>query len=128
MAQMRTGELSGGMRQRLGVALLLLATHPFFCSTSPALALIPAGENDCRETALRGGAREDDFGHDASDRGMERRRRSLPVLPRRNIERELDPKSLPYDFSETNSATKEPEVMPIRKELIPGEQQLSIIC
>ncbi len=127
-ARVRTEKLSGGMRQLLGVAFLLLADAPVLLLDEPGLSLDP-GWRKWLQQKLRFEAERGKTilvtthliaeWNDVADRCL--------LCRDGIIERELDPKSLPDDFSEMNSATEGPEVTPIRKELIPSERQLSII-
>ena len=79
------------------------------------------------KATLRSRARENGFGHDSFDRGVERRRDRCLLCRDGTIERELDPTNLPDDFSEITAATQEPELTRIPEELIPSEQHISII-
>ena len=127
-ARVRTEKLSGGMRQLLGVAFLLLADAPVLLLDEPGLSLDP-GWRKWLQQKLRFEAQRGKTilvtthliaeWNDVADRCL--------LCHDGIIERELDPKSLPDDFSEMNSATEGPEVTPIRKELISNEPQLSII-
>jgi len=127
-ARVRTEKLSGGMRQLLGVAFLLLADAPVLLLDEPGLSLDP-GWRKWLQQKLRFEAQRGKTilvtthliaeWNDVADRCL--------LCRDGIIERELDPKSLPDDFSEMNSATEGPEVTPIRKELISSEPQLSII-
>jgi ABC-type multidrug transport system ATPase subunit len=127
-ARVRTEKLSGGMRQLLGVAFLLLADAPILLLDEPGLSLDP-GWRKWLQQKLRFEAQRGKTilvtthliaeWNDVADRCL--------LCRDGIIERELDPKNLPDDFSEMNSATEGPEVTPIRKELIPSEPQLSII-
>jgi len=127
-ARMRTEKLSGGMRQLLGVAFLLLADAPVLLLDEPGLSLDP-GWRKWLQQKLRFEAERGKTilvtthliaeWNDVPDRCL--------LCRDGIIERELDPKSLPDDFSEMNSATERPNVTPIRKELIPNEPQVSII-
>ena len=128
VAKMRTEKLSGGMRQLLGVAFLLLADAPVLLLDEPGLSLDP-GWRKWLQQKLRFEAERGKTilvtthliaeWNDVADRCL--------LCRDGIIERELDPKSLPDDFSEMNSATQGPEVIPIRKELIPSEPHLFVI-
>ena len=129
VARARTEKLSGGMRQLLGVAFLLLADAPILLLDEPGLSLDP-GWRKWLQQKLRFEAESGKTilvtthliaeWNDIADR----------CLLCRNgiIERELDPGNLPGDFSEINSDTERPEVMPIRKETTSSEPKFSIIC
>ena len=129
VARARTEKLSGGMRQLLGVAFLLLADAPVLLLDEPGLSLDP-GWRKWLQQKLRFEAESGKTilvtthliaeWNDIADR----------CLLCRNgiIERELDPGNLPGDFSEINSGTERPEVMPIRKETTSSEPKFSIIC
>ena len=128
VARMRTEKLSGGMRQLLGVAFLLLADAPVLLLDEPGLSLDP-GWRKWLQQKLRFEAERGKTilvtthliaeWNDVADRCL--------LCRDGIIERELDPKSLPNDFSEINSAAQGPEATPLRKELIPSEPHLSII-
>ena len=128
VARMRTEKLSGGMRQLLGVAFLLLADAPVLLLDEPGLSLDPNWrkwlQQKLRFEAQRGKTilvttHLIAEWNDVADRCL--------LCRDGIIERELDPKSLPNDFSEINSAAEVPEATSIRKELISGEPRLSII-
>ena len=112
----------------LGVAFLLLADAPVLLLDEPGLSLDP-GWRKWLQQKLRFEAERGKTilvtthliaeWNDVADRCL--------LCRDGIIERELDPKSLPDDFSEMNSAMEGPEVTPIRKELISSEPQLSII-
>jgi len=98
-ARVRTGELSGGTRQRLGLALLLLPDAPVLLLDEPGLSLDPAWRKRLQDTlkfeAERGKtvlltthlvAEWNNVAH-----------RSL-LCRYGTIERELDPTNLPNDF------------------------------
>src|SRR5262249_16719278 len=127
LARVCTERLSGGMRQLLGVAFLLLADAPVLLLDEPGLSLDP-GWRKWLQQKLRFEAQRGKTvlvtthliaeWNDVADRC---------VLCRDGIiERELDPRNLPDDFSEINSATARPEVTPIT-ESTPSEPHLSII-
>ena len=123
VAKMRTEKLSGGMRQLLGIAFLLLADAPVLLLDEPGLSLDP-GWRKWLQQKLRFEAERGKTilvtthliaeWNDVADR----------CLLCRNgiIERELDPGNLPNDFTEINSTTEGPEVTPIRNEPTPSEQ------
>ena len=129
VARARTEKLSGGMRQLLGVAFLLLADAPILLLDEPGLSLDP-GWRKWLQQKLRFEAESGKTilvtthliaeWNDIADR----------CLLCRNgiIERELDPGNLPGDFSEINSGTEKSEVLPIRKETTSSEPKFSIIC
>lgn len=98
-AQIRTGALSGGTRQRLGLALLLLAEAPVLLLDEPGLSLDPGWRKRLQEVL-----------HDETERGKavlitthlvaEWNGVADRCLLCRDgvIERELDPMDLPHDF------------------------------
>jgi ABC-type multidrug transport system ATPase subunit len=128
VARARTEKLSGGMRQLLGVAFLLLADAPVLLLDEPGLSLDP-GWRKWLQQKLRFEAESGKTilvtthliaeWNDVTDRCL--------LCRDGIIERELDPGNLPGDFSEINSDTERPEVMPIRKEPTSSEPQLSIM-
>ena len=99
VARVRTGKLSGGMRQRLGLALLLLADAPVLLLDEPGLSLDPAWRNRLQETL-----------HFEAQRGRTVLVTTHLVAEWNNvadrcllcrdgaIERELDPTDLPHNF------------------------------
>ena len=105
VARMRTEKLSGGMRQLLGVAFLLLADAPVLLLDEPGLSLDP-GWRKWLQQKLRFEAERGKTilvtthliaeWNDIADR----------CLLCRNgiIERELDPRNLPDDFDQLESA------------------------
>jgi len=125
-ARMRTEKLSGGMRQLLGVAFLLLADAPVLLLDEPGLSLDP-GWRKWLQHKLRFEAERGKTilvtthliaeWNDVADRCL--------LCRDGIIERELDPKNLPDDFSEIDSATEGQIVTPIT-DSIPNEPYLSI--
>jgi len=99
VARIRTGKLSGGMRQRLGLALLLLADAPVLLLDEPGLSLDPAWRKRLQETL-----------HFEAERGKTVLVTTHLVAEWNNvadrcllcrdgaIERELDPTDLPHNF------------------------------
>ncbi|MEO5722366.1 MAG: heme ABC exporter ATP-binding protein CcmA [Chthoniobacterales bacterium] len=98
-ARVRAGQLSGGMRQRLGLALLLLADAPVLLLDEPGLSLDP-GWRARLQKILRA---EGDRGRTvlitthliAEWNGVADR---CLLCREGRIERELDPTDLPHDF------------------------------
>ena len=94
-----TGKLSGGMRQRLGLALLLLADAPILLLDEPGLSLDPAWRKRLQETL-----------HFEAERGKTVLVTTHLIAEWNNvadrcllcrdgvIERELDPTDLPQNF------------------------------
>jgi ABC-2 type transport system ATP-binding protein len=103
-AQVRTGALSGGTRQRLGLALLLLADAPVLLLDEPGLSLDPGWRKRLQETL-----------HFESQHGKTVLVTTHLVAEWNNvadrcllcrdgaIECELDPTDLPHDFDEVKS-------------------------
>jgi len=109
VAKMRTEKLSGGMRQLLGVAFLLLADAPILLLDEPGLSLDPRWrkwlQQKLRFEAQRGKTilittHLIAEWNDVADRCL--------LCRDGIIERELDPKSLPNDFDELDSAGVSP--------------------
>jgi ABC-type multidrug transport system ATPase subunit len=127
VAKMRTEKLSGGMRQLLGVAFMLLADAPVLLLDEPGLSLDP-GWRKWLQQKLRFEAERGKTilvtthliaeWNDVADQCL--------LCRDGIIEGQLDPRNLPDDFSEIDSATEGPEVTPITDSR-PSEQHL-IIC
>jgi heme ABC exporter ATP-binding subunit CcmA len=115
VAEVRTEKLSGGMRQRLGIAYLLLADAPVLLLDEPGLSLDPAWRKRLQETL-----------HFEAQRGKTvfvtthliaewNKVADRCLLCREGvIERELDPTDLPHDFDQLeNFETKnhEPRIL-----------------
>jgi len=101
VSRVRTGALSGGTRQRLGIALLLLPDAPVLLLDEPGLSLDPHWRKRLQETlhfeAERGKAVLITTHLIAEWNGVAHR----CLLCRDGvIERELDPQDLPHDFEE----------------------------
>jgi Cu-processing system ATP-binding protein len=113
-ARMRTEKLSGGMRQLLGIAYLLLADAPVLLLDEPGLSLDP-GWRKWLQQKLRFEAERGKTilvtthliaeWNDVADRCL--------LCRDGIIERELDPRNLPDDFREIESATEAQEAAPI---------------
>jgi ABC-2 type transport system ATP-binding protein len=100
-ARTRTGELSGGMRQRLGIALLLLPDAPVLLLDEPGLSLDPDWRKRLQETLLFEARRGKAVlitthliaeWNNLADRCL--------LCRAGVIEQELNPANLPQDFSE----------------------------
>src|SRR5215468_10917913 len=126
VARVRTEKLSGGMRQLLGVAFLLLADAPVLLLDEPGLSLDP-GWRKWLQQKLRFEAERGKTilvtthliaeWNDVADRCL--------LCRDGIIESELRPKKFPDDFSEIDSASEGQIVTPIR-DSIPNEPYLSI--
>jgi ABC-type multidrug transport system ATPase subunit len=125
-ARLRTEELSGGMRQLLGVAFLLLADAPVLLLDEPGLSLDPGWrrwlQQKLRFEAERGktilvATHLIAEWNDVSDRCL--------LCRDGIIDRELDPRNLPNDFNEIDSTANRPFTS-IKKELIHDEGHFSI--
>ncbi|MEO8439977.1 MAG: ABC transporter ATP-binding protein [Spartobacteria bacterium] len=95
----RAGALSGGMRQRLGIALLLLPDAPVLLLDEPGLSLDPAWRNRLQAILLEEAARAKTIlmaTHLIAEWNAVAQRCLLCHAGR--IERELDPNDLPNDF------------------------------
>lgn len=105
-ARIRTGALSGGTRQRLGLALLLLADAPVLLLDEPGLSLDPAWRHRLQET-LRFEARRGKAVLVTTHLVAEWNAAADRCLLCRDgtIERELDPFDLPHNFEELGSRT-----------------------
>ncbi len=108
-ARVRTGALSGGTRQRLGLALLLLADAPVLLLDEPGLSLDPGWRKRLQDTLQFESQRGKTVlvsthlvaeWNEVADRCL--------LCRDGAIERELDPTDLPHDFDEVKSATATP--------------------
>jgi Cu-processing system ATP-binding protein len=99
--RMRVGELSGGTRQRLGLALLLLPDAPVLLLDEPGLSLDPNWRRRLQETlrfeAARGKAVLVTTHLVAEWNNVAHR---CLLCCEGKIERELDPRNLPHNFDE----------------------------
>ena len=116
------------MRQRLGLAFLLLADAPVLLLDEPGLSLDPGWRKWLQET-LRFEAERGKTILVTTHLIAEWNNVADRCLLCRDgiIERELDPTNLPHDFSEITAAPHAPELTRIPEELIPSEQHISII-
>ena len=105
-ANERTGALSGGMRQRLGLALLLLADAPVLLLDEPGLSLDPGWrtrlQEILREKTARGHAILVTTHLIAEWNGVADR---CLLCREGRIEREIDPNDLPHNFDDENEPT-----------------------
>ena len=108
--RMRTGELSGGTRQRLGLALLLLADAPVLLLDEPGLSLDPGWRKRLQET-LRFEAERGKTVLVTTHLIAEWNNVAHRCLLCRDgaIERELDPFDLPHNFDDAVPQRNEPE-------------------
>jgi ABC-2 type transport system ATP-binding protein len=99
--RVRTGELSGGTRQRLGLALLLLPDAPVLLLDEPGLSLDPGWRQRLQDT-LRFEAERGKTVLVATHLVREWNNVAHRCLLCRDgrIERELDPANLPHNFDE----------------------------
>lgn len=100
-ARVRTGKLSGGMRQRLGVALLLLADAPVLLLDEPGLSLDPSWRSRLQETLQFEAQRGKTILVTTHLLGEWNNVANRCLLCRDGvIEKELDPTDLPHDFED----------------------------
>jgi ABC-type multidrug transport system ATPase subunit len=128
VARVRTEKLSGGMRQLLGIAFLLLADAPVLLLDEPGLSLDP-GWRKWLQQKLRFEAERGKTILITTHLIAEWNSVADRCLLCRDgvIERGLDPTNLPKDFSEINLTRQTPELVRIPKELIASELPLSVI-
>jgi ABC-2 type transport system ATP-binding protein len=109
-AHERAGALSGGMRQRLGVALLLLPDAPVLLLDEPGLSLDPGWRNRLQEIlnaeAARGKTILMTTHLIAEWNGVAQR---CLLCHRGRIQRELDASDLPNDFDDFDEVALEPQ-------------------
>lgn len=110
VARVRTGALSGGTRQRLGIALLLLPDAPVLLLDEPGLSLDPAWRKRLQQAL-----------HFEAQRGKTVLVTTHLIAEWNNvadrcllcragkIERQLDPKDLPHDFDELERFAPAPD-------------------
>jgi ABC-2 type transport system ATP-binding protein len=102
----RAGALSGGMRQRLGIALLLLPDAPVLLLDEPGLSLDPGWRNRLQEILNAEAARGKTIlmaTHLIAEwNGVAQR---CLLCHRGRIERELNPNDLPHDFDDFEDAS-----------------------
>lgn len=111
-ARTRTGQLSGGTRQRLGLALLLLPDAPVLLLDEPGLSLDPAWRKRLQET-LRFEAERGKTILITTHLIAEWNKVANRCLLCRDgkIERALDPQNLPNDFDEIAETKNELRVV-----------------
>jgi heme ABC exporter ATP-binding subunit CcmA len=112
-ACMRIGELSGGTRQRLGLALLLLPDAPVLLLDEPGLSLDPAWRKRLQETLQFEAARGETVlvtTHLVAEWNNVANRCLLCCNG--TIERELDPTNLPHNFEEIEASDASPSYEP----------------
>jgi len=127
VARVRTEKLSGGMRQLLGVAFLLLADAPVLLLDEPGLSLDP-GWRKWLQQKLRFEAERGKTILVTTHLIAEWNTVADRCLLCRGgiIDRELDPRNLPDDFNEIDSSANRPEFISTEKELIRNGAQFSI--
>ena len=105
--RIRTGELSGGTRQRLGLAVLMLPDAPVLLLDEPGLSLDPSWRKRLQDT-LRFEAERGKTVLVTTHLVAEWNNVAHRCLLCRDgkIERELDPSSLPQNFDETELAAR----------------------
>ena len=109
VARERTGALSGGMRQRLGIALLFLPDAPVLLLDEPGLSLDPGWRNRLQEMLNEEAARGKTVlltTHLIAEWNGVAQRCLLCHCGR--IERELDPSDLPHDFDDFDDVEPAP--------------------
>lgn len=110
VAHERTGALSGGMQQRLGIALLLLPDAPVLLLDEPGLSLDPGWRNRLQEIlkdeAASGKTVLMSTHLIAEWNGVANR---CLLCHHGRIERELDPNDLPHDFDDFGDLGFEPQ-------------------
>jgi ABC-2 type transport system ATP-binding protein len=106
--RVRVGKLSGGTRQRLGVALLLLPDAPVLLLDEPGLSLDPAWRKRLQET-LRFEAERGKTVLVTTHLVAEWNNVAHRCLLCRDgkIERELDPANLPHNFDELKTVAQD---------------------
>ena len=121
--RVRTGQLSGGTRQRLGLALLLLPDVPVLLLDEPGLSLDPGWRKRLQET-LRFEAGRGKSVLVTTHLIAEWNKVAHRCLLCRDgqIERELDPSNLLQNFEETESALRDAPARPTN-----DEPRLSIV-
>jgi len=126
-AKVHTEKLSGGMRQLLGVAFLLLADAPVLLLDEPGLSLDPGWRKWLQQKLRFEAARGKTIlitthliaeWNDVADRCL--------LCRDGVIDRELDPRNLPDDFNEIDSSPTRPEFTSTEKELIRNGGHFSI--
>ena len=109
VAHERTGALSGGMRQRLGIALLFLPDAPVLLLDEPGLSLDPGWRQRLQEMlnaeAARGKTVLMTTHLIAEWNGVAQR---CLLCHRGRIGRELDPSDLPHDFDDFDDVSPTP--------------------
>lgn len=113
VAHTHTARLSGGMRQRLGIAFLLLADAPVLLLDEPGLSLDPGWRKRLQET-LRFEAERGKTVLVTTHLVAEWNNVAHRCLLCRDgvIERELDPTNLPNDFDEMSETDLAEEISP----------------
>jgi ABC-2 type transport system ATP-binding protein len=128
VARVRTEKLSGGMRQLLGLAFLLLADAPVLLLDEPGLSLDPDWRKWLQQKLRFEAARGKTIlvtthliaeWNEVTDRCL--------LCRDGVIERELDPTNLPHDFSEIKATTNGHEFTRIQEDLTLNGPHFSII-